>query len=182
MKPTLKLSVLHQRQSACSGCEFALKHREIDSWPDRKMWCGKLFNGNERQRQQPAYLPFVIESGRVCPVEKFPAAGPEDFASPHDIAAIAQGLNQNALFHALWDEIHNPAREWTPKWWTSVIMRLPSGRCDCKRHAKAYADANPIPFGDDAACWNWGIEFHNSVNVRLGRPVLTVEEARPTSP
>lgn len=86
-------------------------------------------------------------------------------------------LTREETFHELWAEIHDPGRHWTAGWWATVEARLPCG--DCKTETKVYKAANPIPFDDDGACFLWGVEFHNVVNVRLGKPEVKHPGTKP---
>jgi len=46
---------------------------------------------------------------------------------------------------------------------------------ECQKHFKQYLYDNPLYQGINPV--NWGIDMHNSVNKRLGKPVLTYPQA-----
>lgn len=56
---------------------------------------------------------------------------------------------------------------------------------ECKGHCTDYILKNPIepyfyytgPEGENIGCFKWSWEFHNTVNSRLGKPVITIGEA-----
>lgn len=51
----------------------------------------------------------------------------------------------------------------------------------CADHYKAYVSNNPITDRDIAsadALFAWTVRLHNDVNARLGKPVMSLEEAR----
>jgi len=57
---------------------------------------------------------------------------------------------------------------------------------ECKKHCTDYILKNPIepffyysgPEGENIGCFKWTWEFHNTVNSRLGKPVITLGEAK----
>jgi hypothetical protein len=53
-----------------------------------------------------------------------------------------------------------------------MIHALPCGKC--RRHAVKYLDRHPL----DKFIFNWTVDFHNAVNLRLKKPLMTYEEAR----
>lgn len=56
----------------------------------------------------------------------------------------------------------------------TVTARLPCGTC--KPHWAALLAAKPPTWGE--AYFAWTVAAHNEVNARLGKPLVTVEEAR----
>lgn len=47
---------------------------------------------------------------------------------------------------------------------------------ECKPHFQAYLRQNPVP--ENPNMWfPWIVEFHNSVNRRLGKPVVSLQQA-----
>jgi len=65
-------------------------------------------------------------------------------------------------------EFHTALRSWT--------RTIPCLRC--KQHAVLEIELVPPPieFGR-AAVWKWSVYFHNLINLRVGRPRLSLEEA-----
>jgi hypothetical protein len=80
---------------------------------------------------------------------------------------------------ATWDELHRRALAHDDsddsEWLTDFLNRVPNISCDCRRHAKEWVRDNPPRWSDYFA---WTVDFHNAVNVRLGKPVLTFDQAR----
>lgn len=77
------------------------------------------------------------------------------------------------LYHALWSELHfkeDPTLEWFNEW----LARVPSLGCDCVLHFAAILSENP-PRYDDWPRWTW--EVHNTVNLKLNKPIISLKEA-----
>lgn len=50
----------------------------------------------------------------------------------------------------------------------------------CRRHAVRYLDNHPTPASRaEGSAFEWSFTFHNTVNKRLGKKVLTLQEATP---
>jgi hypothetical protein len=47
---------------------------------------------------------------------------------------------------------------------------------ECREHSLAYARTRPPDFSGSHAFQIWSWEFHNSVNARLGKPLMSAEE------
>ena len=60
-----------------------------------------------------------------------------------------------------------------------IITKFPCEKC--RRHATEYASANPlihsVKDSDPYSVFKWVWKFHNAVNSRLGKPIITIEEA-----
>lgn len=76
-----------------------------------------------------------------------------------------------------WDELHRQA-EPTPEWFSGWQARIPNINCDCRRHWRELVAAKPPDFSSREAFFAWTVEAHNAVNERLGKPLVTLEEAR----
>jgi hypothetical protein len=58
-----------------------------------------------------------------------------------------------------------------------IIHAFPCSKC--RRHAVKYLDQHPIPESKpDGSIFAWSVNFHNAVNRKLGKPQISVEEAR----
>ena len=58
-----------------------------------------------------------------------------------------------------------------------MIHALPCGKC--RRHAVRYLDRHAIPMSKlEGSIFRWTVDFHNSVNRRLKKPVVTEQQAR----
>jgi hypothetical protein len=65
----------------------------------------------------------------------------------------------------------NDLRYWLDFW----ISGLPFDGCPCEHHLREYISQNPPDYGNFFA---WGVGLHNAVNDRIGKPTITVEDAR----
>lgn len=79
---------------------------------------------------------------------------------------------------AVWSEWHKRSLEWVSirdeeKWINRMISRLPCG--ECKQSFPAILEDNPIDWND---YFGSVVKLHNEVNKKLGKPEITVEEAR----
>lgn len=52
---------------------------------------------------------------------------------------------------------------------------LPFNGCPCKEHLDNWFSENPPDWN---RFFEWGIDFHNAVNIRIGKPTMDVENAR----
>ena len=68
---------------------------------------------------------------------------------------------------AHWLRFH--AKVWTADELAEWERDIPSFSCDCEAKYLELKQSNPVRFGDMAR-WKW--EIHNSVNLRLGKPLL----------
>ena len=59
------------------------------------------------------------------------------------------------------------------RYMTSLQDALPCK--SCRLHAADYVQAHPIP---EAAFFDYTVDFHNAVNARLGKALVTAEDAR----
>lgn len=77
----------------------------------------------------------------------------------------------------LWRELHARPdayagdREAERKWWAGFVKRVGCG--DCRRHAIQWAAENPMELASAEGLRAWGIALHNSVNVKLNKPLWT---------
>lgn len=78
--------------------------------------------------------------------------GPAKWAELHKLA-LSGGLNAQSY-----------------KAWRSG---LPNAGCSCRAHFNQIIDKNPMPLTFEGTVW-----VHNEVNKRLGKPQMTVEQAR----
>ena len=59
--------------------------------------------------------------------------------------------------------------------WEAVI---PGYGCKCRKDYLTYKAENPPDFSSEESLWLWGVALHNWVNRKLGKPEITIEEAR----
>ena len=57
-------------------------------------------------------------------------------------------------------------------------LRIPAYGCACRKDYMLYKTSSPPDFTSPESLWLWGVELHNHVNRKLGKPELTIEEAR----
>ena len=90
-------------------------------------------------------------------------------------------LSRAVLFRQLWQEIHTrPLELKAPQDDSAYIARLlPRVPCgECRTHWKKLLAELPPDYSSLDAYFAWTVNAHNRVNERLGKSVLTVEEAR----
>ena len=56
-------------------------------------------------------------------------------------------------------------------------LTIPQYECGCRAFYSKYKTDNPPDFSTPEAFFAWGVNLHNSVNRKLGKPELTIEEA-----
>lgn len=79
---------------------------------------------------------------------------------------------------AIWDELHvralRPERTNDAEWLADFERRI-LGRCHCRQQWRDDLKAVPVDF---TRYFEWTVSVHNHVNARLGKPILTVDQAR----
>ena len=110
-------------------------------------------------------------------------------SNPQNMAMdpIAAALADPAFTHpspecfgpAMWATIHNIARTYSPDkplalraFMTSLADLFPCAKC--APHFQAAVKSMPVD--STAAVLKWSIDFHNSVNARIGKPVRSYPE------
>ena len=61
--------------------------------------------------------------------------------------------------------------------WLDIWQYLIPARCDCKDGYQQILGELPPDFSTPEAFFAWGVNLHNAVNRKLGKPELTIEEA-----
>jgi hypothetical protein len=56
-------------------------------------------------------------------------------------------------------------------------LTIPQYVCNCRRFYAEWKAANPPDFTSPEAFFAWGVNLHNAVNAKLGKPEITIEEA-----
>jgi hypothetical protein len=84
---------------------------------------------------------------------------------------------------AKWRELHLYALTEQPTplgrvaWLANFAASLPCG--DCKRSWKLLMQQKPLlQSATDKQFWEWTVDRHNDVNAKLGKPLLTYEQAK----
>lgn len=79
--------------------------------------------------------------------------------------------------HQVWNQIHSNARQMTKPdyiiWLRTISTTLPCPTC--RLHMQRYLIAHPPELSENMFFWAW--DFHNNVNVRLGKPVFSYPNA-----
>lgn len=57
-------------------------------------------------------------------------------------------------------------------------LGIPQYGCQCRRDYAEYKANNPPSFESAESIWLWGVDLHNYVNSKLGKPEVTIKEAR----
>jgi hypothetical protein len=110
-------------------------------------------------------LPWIAPANapRPKPVDKS-EWGPRGWSWLHtqaiDYAARPTKIQQAAMFARFW----------------SFILHLPCE--ECLQHSTQYARQYPPDFSGSAGFQTWAWRFHNAVNYRLGKPLVSAEEYR----
>jgi len=86
----------------------------------------------------------------------------------------------------LWKELHSHAlndyvdSKSELNWlflWTRKIPRFTTG-CKCKENWDKWYKANPPDFTTKESYFAWTVKAHNDINNRLGKPIVSVEDAK----
>lgn len=84
-------------------------------------------------------------------------------------------------YRRLWENIHTNAAKATTSqqykpfytWIRSLSNQILCGKC--KQHMITYIESNPPEKHNNPFMWSW--EFHNDVNLRLGKPIMDYSTA-----
>lgn len=80
---------------------------------------------------------------------------------------------------AKWAELHRWAMKGdlptASRWLDSFAASLPCG--ECKQHWLNLVRDNPPDFGSNEALFDFTVGLHNMVNISLGKPQMTLDEA-----
>ena len=80
----------------------------------------------------------------------------------------------------LWGELHRWAlttdRKVVSRWLTRFAARIGCG--ECRRHWEALVTQMPADLSSNAALFAWSVTMHNAINMRLGKPEMTVDAAQ----
>jgi hypothetical protein len=102
-----------------------------------------------------------------------------------EIARQATG-DLAALGRQLWTELHRWALAWdgnratAREWLGAFRRRIPQVGCSCRAGWDDAIRANPPDLDRPAELFAWSVLVHNAVNRTLGKPEVSLEEARRT--
>jgi hypothetical protein len=107
---------------------------------------------------------------------------PEDrFSGPPDPPHPSEKIDWTPTFHALWREFH--AAPWEAMllgreldWLKAFAERVPCG--DCRAGFLELLEKHPPDLSSREAYFAWTVALHNAVNRKLGKPEMSVEDAR----
>lgn len=125
--------------------------------------------------------------------KSYPDSLPKPIRCYCDKSYIASTININKVnfegkiipvfnqYHKLWEELHTlqwKSYEETKEWFKHWCIRLPCG--ECKAHwLKLIAEFSPDEaFKNSDDYFKWTVDAHNKVNERLGKPIISLEEAK----
>lgn len=74
-----------------------------------------------------------------------------------------------------WGKLHS-YRGCDPQWLDIWQFLIPN-RCDCKDGYQKILEELPPDFSSPEAFFAWGVELHNKVNRKLGKPEITMDRA-----
>jgi hypothetical protein len=83
-----------------------------------------------------------------------------------------------------WHALHSYHQEgeWNPAkaqaFYLQWLKTIPSYGCSCASEWTAITKLHPPVFDSKEAFFVWGAERHNDVNRKLGKPEITIEQAR----
>ena len=94
--------------------------------------------------------------------------------TPDELAEKAE-RNKAKQGRFAWSKLH--AYTGCDPQWLDIWQYLIPARCDCKDGYQQILGEMPPDFTSPEAFFAWGVNLHNAVNRKLGRPELTIEEA-----
>ena len=137
------------------------------------------------QAQDAVNESYCKRPGLICPMKAVPDP---DYVAPAEEADPSlpvplwgqHGWSMLHLFGTNKDSIAFPKEEWLQYInLLKLFIEAPLSGCpECEEHFNLYLTTNNpelVTTAKSAAEWGW--RFHNSVNQRLGKPVLTYEQA-----
>lgn len=80
----------------------------------------------------------------------------------------------------LWKELHSyifTTKEAAEVFFSVWQLKIPSFGCSCREHWSKIVAEFPPDFSSECAFFKWGVDAHNKVNERLGKPIFSYEEA-----
>ena len=100
--------------------------------------------------------------------------GPGYWASFHRRSLFADMTKDNPSFEKIVERRETVAK--------SIVQDVENFPCfDCREHAISYLKSNPITdsiyLRDKNALFRWTVDFHNFVNNRIGKQILSIEQA-----
>ena len=130
----------------------------------------------------------LIVFRRASGLASFAPETRKEIASEGKINEAESRERINVLFRSIWKRIHSRALLFDPSsvkgrtieenWLNQGIPELLSCHT-CRDDYKAYLTANPPVLDSVDSYFDWTVKLHNHVNIKLGKPTLTIDQARP---
>jgi hypothetical protein len=138
--------------------------------------CGKILPDGIKPVRclcQNKYAPVNLINELFTNKEKYiPQVNNTYESFPQNIIEFQQELSTVKL----WEELHKHVlSENTPIWFDEWQKRIPCG--ECRKHWEKLIEDFPPVFKSNFDFFKWGIEAHNKVNFRLGKPIFTIQQA-----
>lgn len=143
-------------------------------------WCGNC-------NTEFHYTPDTSPVGRVICCGRTLGEG-APYVPPPDPTPTPAGF-YTAIEHpgrAHWRKLHvfalefaaglydiTSAKQWLAEW----EALIPSLACSCGNHWQALMQLHPLPFDKPLEVFQWTVDRHNDVNVRLSKPSLSLQDA-----
>lgn len=105
-----------------------------------------------------AEVPKQVEDAKRRIAEKKESQGRAAWANLHTYKYTTE--REARLFYDFWQ------------------LTIPSFGCSCKSHWAELIKEFPPDFSSAKAFFKWGVDAHNKVNERLGKPQFSYEEAK----
>jgi hypothetical protein len=83
-------------------------------------------------------------------------------------------------YHDHWNALHRYAFKGPSEarlFYSDWALNIPVFGCNCKEDWSKLTDKNPPDFSSGRAFFEWGVERHNDINIRLGKGVVTIDDA-----
>lgn len=82
-------------------------------------------------------------------------------------------VDRTSVYHELWREVHT-RQDATPEWFAGWLNRIPCSVC--KTSLKTILEELGTP--DYTDWFAYSVRLHNAVNRKLGKPELSIDEAK----
>lgn len=177
-------------------------HELVEAWicrnkgiTEQQVTCWDVENPHLEEPGDHPSAPYSLPHRIAMIVEKIVAEALEVDWDEHQkwveasAAEVERNIEEGVVAHTLtsqgprfWAELHLfamrhqiggkqiPCSAWFEDWAAS----LPFGNCPCKEHFDAFIKETPP---DWEAFFDWSVRFHNSVNFRIGKPIIDPEDA-----
>lgn len=132
----------------CKNCKIKV---DIDLKYPIRCYCGLLDYGNSQEMHEP----LMSEIETQLPKE------------PESIATVWANLHTHQY------TTPQAAIEFFANW----QLTIPDFGCPCREHWAGIVREYPPDFSHAKAFFLWGVDAHNKVNDKLGKPIFSHEEA-----